>query len=36
MRGLWKFHGIARVDDAVAAEADLLCTIRELQNEHER
>ncbi|MEN3352244.1 MAG: 3-hydroxyacyl-[acyl-carrier-protein] dehydratase, partial [Betaproteobacteria bacterium] len=36
MRGLWKFHGIARVDDTVAAEADLLCTIRELQNEHER
>ena len=30
LRGLWKFHGIARVDDAVAAEADLLCTIRAL------
>ena len=33
-RGLWKFHGEARVDDAVVAEADLLCTIRELQNEN--
>ena len=28
MRGLWKFHGKARVGDVVAAEADLLCTIR--------
>ena len=33
MRGLWKFHGEARVEDAVVAEADLLCTIRELQND---
>jgi 3-hydroxyacyl-[acyl-carrier-protein] dehydratase len=32
LRGLWKFHGIARVDDAVAAEADLLCTIRALDD----
>jgi len=32
-RGLWKFHGEARVEDAVVAEADLLCTIRELQND---
>jgi 3-hydroxyacyl-[acyl-carrier-protein] dehydratase len=31
-RGLWKFHGTAYVLDAVAAEADLLCTIRELPN----
>ena len=30
-RGLWKFHGKARVENAVAAEADLMCTIRELQ-----
>jgi 3-hydroxyacyl-[acyl-carrier-protein] dehydratase len=30
-RGLWKFHGIARVDDAVAAEADIMCTIRMLE-----
>jgi 3-hydroxyacyl-[acyl-carrier-protein] dehydratase len=27
-RGLWKFHGKAYVEDAIAAEADLLCTIR--------
>ena len=32
-RGLWKFHGEARVDDTVVAEADLLCTIWELQND---
>jgi 3-hydroxyacyl-[acyl-carrier-protein] dehydratase len=32
-RGLWKFHGEARVADTVVAEADLLCTIRELQND---
>ena len=32
-RGLWKFHGEARVEDTVAAEADLLCTIRNLQND---
>jgi 3-hydroxyacyl-[acyl-carrier-protein] dehydratase len=31
-RGLWKFHGEARVEGAVVAEADLLCTIRELQS----
>ena len=30
LRGLWKFHGEARVDDVVVAEADILCTIREL------
>lgn len=32
-RGLWKFHGKARVEETVAAEADLMCTIRELQND---
>ena len=32
-RGLWKFHGEARVGDAVAAEADIMCTIRQLQND---
>ena len=32
IRGLWKFHGKARVDDTVAAEADLLCTIRHINN----
>jgi 3-hydroxyacyl-[acyl-carrier-protein] dehydratase len=30
LRGLWKFHGKARVEDVVVAEADILCTIREL------
>ena len=32
LRGLWKFHGEARVGEAVVAEADILCTIRDLQN----
>jgi 3-hydroxyacyl-[acyl-carrier-protein] dehydratase len=27
-RQLWKFHGKAYVEDTMAAEADLLCTIR--------
>jgi 3-hydroxyacyl-[acyl-carrier-protein] dehydratase len=27
-RGLWKFNGKAYVEDTLAAEADLLCTIR--------
>ena len=35
LRGLWKFHGIARVDDTVAAEADLLCTIRSIDQERD-
>jgi 3-hydroxyacyl-[acyl-carrier-protein] dehydratase len=33
LKGLWKFHGKARVGEAVAAEADLLCTIRHIQQE---
>ena len=33
LRGLWKFHGKARVGDTVAAEADLLCTIRHIDQE---
>jgi 3-hydroxyacyl-[acyl-carrier-protein] dehydratase len=28
-RGLWKFHGEARVGETVVAESDLMCTIRE-------
>ena len=32
-RGLWKFHGEARVADAVVAEADIMCTIRKLEND---
>jgi 3-hydroxyacyl-[acyl-carrier-protein] dehydratase len=35
-RGLWKFHGIARVDDALAAEADIMCTIRMLEDNSAR
>jgi 3-hydroxyacyl-[acyl-carrier-protein] dehydratase len=35
-RGLWKFHGVARVDDAVAAEADIMCTIRMLEDNSAR
>jgi len=27
-RSIWMFNGIARVNDAVATEADLICTIR--------
>jgi len=28
MRGLWKYSGQALVDDAVAAEADLMCALK--------
>jgi 3-hydroxyacyl-[acyl-carrier-protein] dehydratase len=28
MRGIWKYSGQALVDDAVVAEADLLCTLK--------
>ena len=27
-RGMWKFNGIAEVDGQVAAEAELICTLR--------
>ena len=30
VRGIWKFDGTARVGDAVAAEAKLMCTVRAL------
>ena len=30
-RGLWKFHGEARVEDAIVAEADIMCTIRQVK-----
>ena len=29
-RGLWKFAGRAKVEEAIVAEAELLCTIRDL------
>jgi 3-hydroxyacyl-[acyl-carrier-protein] dehydratase len=28
-RGIWKFSGVAKVDGEVAAEAQLICTIRD-------
>lgn len=30
VRGIWKFSAVARVEDAVAAEAELMCTVRDL------
>jgi 3-hydroxyacyl-[acyl-carrier-protein] dehydratase len=27
-RGIWKYSGVARVDGQIAAEAELLCTLR--------
>jgi len=30
VRGIWKFAAVARVDDVVAAEAELMCTVRDL------
>jgi len=29
-RGIWKFTATARVEDAIAAEAELMCTVRDL------
>ena len=34
-RGIWKFHCAARVANAVVAEADILCTVREAPPEGE-
>ena len=28
-RGLWKFQAVARVDQQVAAEAEIMCTMRD-------
>jgi len=30
VRGIWKFNAVARVEEAVVAEADLMCTVRDL------
>ncbi len=30
VRGIWKFSAVARVEDALAAEAELMCTVRDL------
>ena len=32
-RGIWKFHCAARVGEALAAEADILCTVRPIVSE---
>lgn len=32
-RGIWKFTAEARVGDAVAAEAELMCTVRDLPDD---
>ncbi|MBS3936248.1 MAG: 3-hydroxyacyl-ACP dehydratase FabZ [Sulfuritalea sp.] len=31
-RGMWKFSGQAKVDGQVACEAELICTLRKLEN----
>jgi 3-hydroxyacyl-[acyl-carrier-protein] dehydratase len=33
VRGIWKFAAMARVDDLVAAEAELMCTVRDLPSQ---
>ena len=30
-RGMWKFSGVAKVDDQVAAEAELICAVRPIE-----
>ena len=30
-RGIWKFSGVAKVDGQVAAEAELMCTVRAIE-----
>jgi 3-hydroxyacyl-[acyl-carrier-protein] dehydratase len=30
-RGIWKFAGVAKVDGQVAAEAELMCTLRPIE-----
>jgi len=31
MRGIWKFSTLAKVGDAIVAEADLMCTVRGIE-----
>ena len=33
VRGIWKFKAEARVEDALVAEAELMCTVRSLKEE---
>ncbi len=35
VRGIWKFKAEARVEDAVVAEAVIMCTVRELQDDED-
>lgn len=30
VRGIWKFAALARVEDVIVAEAELMCTVRDL------
>jgi len=30
-RGLWKFAGLAKVEEQIAAEAELMCTVRTIE-----
>jgi len=30
-RGMWKFAGVAKVDGQIAAEAELICTVRQVE-----
>ncbi len=30
VRGMWKFNATAKVDEVIAAEAELMCTVRDL------
>ncbi len=30
MRGIWKYSGVARVGDEIAAQADLMCAIKQI------
>ena len=31
MRGIWKYRAVAKVDDEVVAEADLMCAKRDIE-----
>lgn len=30
MRNIWKYHGVARIGDEIAAEAELMCALKDL------
>ena len=31
MRGIWKYRAVAKVDDEIVAEADLMCAKRDIE-----